>query len=100
MWLFDRFRKKKELKMDHKDKCLLDLSIRKWEKRKYNRHYYEKCPLCTLYARGNICTGCPVMRKTGRNRCYGTPFYDIKTYHYNWKRYCQDEIDFLETCYY
>ena len=67
----------------------LKISIRDWEKMRENVNSgmdaleaYKtkpKCALCVVYAPDEgdeNCTGCPVMEKTRKEDCVGTPFPD------------------------
>lgn len=51
----------------------IDIAILKYEGIiKGERAYSGTCALCEVY---KDCYGCPVMRKTGRQGCNGTPFW-------------------------
>jgi hypothetical protein len=45
-------------------------------------HYSASCALCGLFCQrlddANACIGCPVMAKTGRRGCGGTPWHDVE----------------------
>jgi hypothetical protein len=91
----------KNLKMPKKHEKALDKSIEFWKKRKDNSDLDFECPLCLLFThREDVqdCVGCPVMRVTGVDDCEETPYWNRMRF--EWKNYCQAEIDFLETCYY
>lgn len=57
-------------------------SVTKWEEilagTRENRGS-EDCPLCLLFYR-NYCEGCPVMARTGKTHCTGTPFVPYANY--------------------
>ncbi len=39
----------------------------------------ENCPLCKLFYKGRgSCNGCPVKVETGKDVCYGSPYYEYK----------------------
>lgn len=54
------------------------------------------CPLCLMFFRGrpieDICVGCPVMERTGRRMCRGTPYWDDTN-----PKQAQAELDFLKS---
>lgn len=53
------------------------------------------CALCSVYGKyGNDCKGCPVMEKTGKRYCVGTPWEDIHHASQNAES-CSKEIEFL-----
>ena len=66
----------------------------------------ENCPLCKMFFKAEECTGCPVMQKTGRPFCRGTP-YDTFSRHADFLRgkisreqqlaAARDELEFLKS---
>jgi hypothetical protein len=51
-------------------------SIQKWESRANGNFLAPSpshCPLCTLFYFDAYCKGCPVMERTGKDCCLGTP---------------------------
>lgn len=90
--------------MDEVTLTALKESIEKWEKRAAGEHSERanilSCPLCVLYHEdcrddGKPCEGCPVLAKTGRDCCHGTPYYDY--WHNNTIENAQRELDFLKS---
>lgn len=69
----------------------------------------DNCPLCQMFAHNdsppvNWCEGCPVMKKTGKHSCEGTPYYstyiyqqDPKTFDDLDRKRAQVELDFLRS---
>lgn len=92
-------------------------SIKKWQKIvdylsiKNNRAWYigiidleqgeDNCPLCKLYP-DKDCNGCPVILKTCRDNCIGSPYID---FHNAWavrnlklaRREAKAELKFLKS---
>lgn len=65
----------------------------------------SKCALCREFA-GDGCRNCPVMARTGRDGCFGTPYYEaydalrnwrdgINARREQWRIAAQAELDFL-----
>jgi len=76
----------------------LNDSIRKWEFLVENRAYNgtDTCALCYRYVEGveyeKKCKGCPVMAKTGKAGCLGTPWRAYPT-----KAQAKRELAFLRS---
>ena len=52
------------------------------------------CPLCDVV--GYTCKGCPVMKKTGEDRCHGSPFWsELRDTDY--VQYARNELEFLQS---
>lgn len=105
------FKKPKKLKMSTKSEEALDESIAHWHsvKREYESCFRGDCALCDKYYSEDEeiyrCRGCPILIKTNKTNCKGTPYYEYNdnkedVSESKRKRLAQDEIDFLQTCYY
>jgi len=69
--------------MDKKTKQALEGSIAKWEAIVAGTGEDQgvcNCPLCRLFF-GKDCVGCPVMERTGRWCCRGSPYDAWSTLH-------------------
>jgi len=93
----------------------LEASIEKWERNASVATAAQlpavpvgglDCPLCVACGIGEdeeaICSKCPVMRRTGKDACAGTPFYDCWRAQYfrnlaDFRRHAQLEVDFLKS---
>lgn len=98
--------------MDKKTIRALRASIRKWERNAKVKHpdkYLldsDDCPLCGLFFHHD-CEGCPVMQKTGRPNCGGTPYIKANIACSNWEwqagpmeeahAAAQEEVAFLKS---
>lgn len=63
--------------MNHEARVALEACITKYAGILRGDEYrldVSECPLCKLYWWGANCVGCPVMKRTGRDRCKGTPY--------------------------
>ena len=81
-------------------------SIKKWEKivdgTGTNRGR-SNCPLCQMF--NNPCQGCPVMKRTGKKYCDGTPYEKYERYYWakdktdkkKLKRFALLELKFLKS---
>lgn len=72
----------------------LKASIRKWE-RIVKGGMEGDCPLCKMFRDRDIeddCDGCPVMEKTNRPFCRGTPYWDDDS-----PAQAKAELDFLKS---
>lgn len=98
------FKKTKNLKMSKRSEKALDESIKHWfgvrdEKESATG---QDCELCREF----WCSECPVDRKSRGSGCLKTPFYEYhkglqaKVSEPKRKRLAQDEINFLQSCYY
>ena len=75
--------KKLDLTMDAKTSNMLEDSIKAWEKIVIGEkpvHDSDGCPLCRKFLRNHNgmfrCDGCPVKKRTGKDWCQGSPYYN------------------------
>lgn len=58
----------------------------------------RNCPLCQMFVKGRSfngeCVGCPVMVRTGKLGCHGSPYYDVIL---SQPKTVQAELDFLKS---
>lgn len=102
--------------MKRKTLAALKKSIKHWERNIAAETHSEvsigaaDCPLCLEFIDHNPChpcVGCPVMKKTGRPRCFSTPYYLARDVYWSWRdgsltreawrAEAQDELDFLKS---
>ncbi len=75
--------------MDEQTHKALIASIEKWERNaeaetpEAYRTRANHCPLCTLYVK-SACRGCPVMARTSRPGCVGTPWHEADDAKRDW----------------
>ena len=102
-----KFKKPNRLKMSKRSEIALDKSIEHWYRVRDENEIVlaRNCALCLIYLINNIgkgCIRCPVYIKTKVTACDGTPYDDYyeDEPEPERKRLAQNEIDFLQTCYY
>lgn len=94
----------KKLKMSNRSKIALDKTLRKWRALANGDKtaLLIYCPLCEVYNHGveKPCIYCPVKLKTGKEGCEGSPFWKFNSDSCDYKKQADDEVKFLESCYY
>ncbi len=97
------FKKPKNLKMSKRSEKALDKTIIRWVeiKKDGNAFWAISCECCVEHL---TCFNCPIHLKSGR-ACHNTPYreYADKMREVSEpirKRLAQDEIEFLQSCYY
>lgn len=71
-------------------------SIKKWEAIVAGTgtdNGHRDCPLCQMFLQISTCRGCPVMARTGKPECRGTPYRQSV----NTNEIAQAELDFLKS---
>lgn len=80
--------------MDKKTAKALEKSIKHWEQNVRAEEPFQAstsafdCALCMEFP---DCFGCPVMKHTGDDNCYGTPYYEAADALTGWKSEPEDE---------
>lgn len=80
-------------------------SIRRWRDCVEARTFISNCALCHRFTGRDDeedCEGCPVMKRTGKPVCQGTPFYEALDAHLHDDRklfvfFAEKELAFLES---
>ena len=82
--------------MNIKTAAALEDSIRHWEENLAAKMPLmapvgpKDCALCNLFFFYSDCNGCPVMEKTGRKYCEGTPYRKAASTRMRWRNSCED----------
>jgi len=80
----------------------LELAIEKWQllatsRKKIRNTGSDTCALCDKFFRNPDCTGCPVVARTRRENCLGTPYPNYEFGRSSFAKAAKQELAFLQS---